>query len=139
MTIMENVCDYPAWQANVATATVLKQLDHSCQIIHLTTDTPWPIVNRDVVLKFEKSKTEEGVVVYELTSLPDYLEEKKGFTRIKNAFGKWQFIPKESGEIEITYQFFGDPEGHLPNWVINIFIVRSPYETLRDLKKLIAC
>ena len=134
-SLIDKVSEYPDWQANITSAKVLKQVNKNEQTIYCTSDVPWPVKDRDIVLQSKKAVSEKGIVVYKITSLPDYIKEKEDFLRIRDANGKWQFVPKEGGKIEVTYQFYGDPAGSLPNWLINMFIVDGPYDTLINLKK----
>lgn len=62
-------------------------------------------------------------------------EEDDGFIRIKEIRGQWliKFIDNEN--CKVTYQFMADPEGFLPGWVVNLFVVDGPYKTLKNLQK----
>lgn len=132
--LIENVSDYPNWQTNIATAKTLKQVNKTEQYIYYTTDIPWPITDRDIVIYSEKTVSADGIITYNLVSKPDYLEKKDDFLRIKNAKGSWQFTPQGNNKIEVIYQFYGDPAGSIPGWIINMFIVDGPYTTLTNLK-----
>lgn len=133
--LIENADGYPNWQANIATAKILKQINETTQYIYYTTDVPWPVTNRDAVIYSEKMTNTNGTITYNLLSKPDYMEEKKDFIRIKNAKGMWQLTPKEGNKIEVIYQFYGDPAGTIPGWLINLFIVDGPYTTMLNLKR----
>ena len=135
VNLIENANSYPNWQANIGTAKILKQANEATQYIYYTTDVPWPVTNRDAVLCSEKVTGTNGTIIYNLLSKPDYVEEKKDFIRIKNAKGMWRLTPKENNKIEVIYQFYGDPAGAIPGWLINMFIVDGPYTTMLNLKK----
>ena len=133
-SLIDKVSEYPDWQANVSSAKLLDQVNQNEQYIYTTTNVPWPATDRDIVLHSEKTVSEEGVVTYNIVSSPSYIEADEDFLRITDAEGVWQFIPNEKGEIEVVHQFYGDPGGSLPNWIINMFIVDGPYDTLTNLK-----
>ena len=133
-SIIENVSDYPNWQTNIATAKILKQENKTEQYIYYTTDLPWPMTDRDIVIFSEKTTNVDGTVRYNLLSKPDYIPSKDDFLRIKNAKGMWQLTP-QGNKIEIIYQFYGDPAGSIPSSIINMFIVDGPYSTLLNIKK----
>jgi hypothetical protein len=134
--LIENASAYPKWQSNIASAKIVKQISKTEQYIYYTTDVPWPITDRDAVVYSEKVKSADGTITYNLMSKPDYVEEKKDFIRIKNAKGMWQFAP-QGNKVEVTYQFYGDPAGTIPDWLINLFIVDGPYTTMLNLKKIV--
>jgi ribosomal protein L2 len=54
---IDNINDYPKWQANIACVKVLRTVDSNTQYIYFATDMPWPISNRDIVIlsKIEKN------------------------------------------------------------------------------------
>jgi hypothetical protein len=133
-SLIENVSDYPNWQTNIATAKILKQVNKTEQYIYYTTDLPWPMTDRDVVIFSEKTVEVDGTVRYNILSKPDYITGTDDFLRIKNAKGIWQLTP-QGNKIEIIYQFYGDPAGSIPSSIINMFIVDGPYSTLLNMKK----
>ena len=133
-SLIDIVSAYPDWQANITSAKILKQVNQNEQYIYYTSDVPWPVADRDIVVQSLKTVSEKGMVVYKIISSPDYIEEKEDFLRIRDAKGIWQFVPKDGGKIEVTYQFYGDPAGSLPTRLINMFIVDGPYDTFINLK-----
>ncbi|WP_018622708.1 START domain-containing protein [Spirosoma luteum] len=132
--LIEKVNDYPGWQTSISTANVLKQQNKEEQYIYYTTDVPWPVTDRDIVLHSEKNKSASGIVTYNLHSKPDFISEKGNFVRIKKAKGFWQFTPFKDNKINVTFQFYADPEGNIPDWIINMFLVKGPYNSLTNLK-----
>lgn len=133
--LIENVKGYPVWQTSISTATLLKQQNKEERYIYYTTDVPWPATDRDIVLHSKKNKSASGVVTYNLNSTPDFISEKGDFLRIKKAEGLWQFTPLKDNKINVTFQFYADPGGNIPDWIINMFIVDGPYDSLINLKK----
>lgn len=141
MELLENLIDkiseYPKWQANIATAKVLKQVNKTTRYIYYTTSVPWPLTNRDVVLFSEKIVDVDGTITYNLTGKPDYIKEKASFIRVKNIKSMCKIKPIGNNKIEITFESFGDPEGSIPDSIINMFMANSPYNTLVNLRKII--
>jgi len=141
MELLENLIDkiseYPTWQANIATAKVLKQVNKETQYIYYTTSVPWPLTNRDVVLFSEKIVDIDGTITYNLTGKPDYIKEKVNFIRVKNIKSMCKIKPIGNNKIEITFESFGDPEGVIPDSIINMFMADSPYNTLVNLRKIV--
>jgi ribosome-associated toxin RatA of RatAB toxin-antitoxin module len=132
--LIEDAEKYPDWQANITTAKTLKIVNSTTKYIHYSTDVPWPIDDRDIVVKCTKSVSDKGKTTFTLVSTPTYMKKVKGYIRIEKAKGTWKFIPRENGYIEIVYQSYGDPGGNLPDWVINMFIVDGPFKTLMNIK-----
>jgi ribosome-associated toxin RatA of RatAB toxin-antitoxin module len=133
--IIENVEGYPNWQSNVSLARILKQINKTVQYIYYTTDLPWPVSDRGIVIHSKKVIDVNGTITFELKRKPDYIAEKENFLRIKDANGKWQLTPLEKNKMEVVYWFHADPAGNIPNSVINLFIIDEPYNTFVNLKK----
>lgn len=135
--IIDNVSNYPAWQANIATAKILKQVNNTTRYIYYTTSVPWPVTNRDVVLLSVKFVDVDGTITYNLTGEPDYIKGKADFIRIKYLKSMCRIKSLGNKKIEITFESFGDPGGYIPDSLINIFMIDSPYNTLVNLKKIV--
>ena len=133
-----DVENYPAWTANCASAEIYEVLNDSSWIEYMVTSVPWPIDNRDVVFKFIVTDHSEDYFEAHLTSLPDAVPEKEKYTRMQDSRGSWTFKKADNDRVEVVHQFYGDPEGNIPNWIVNMFIVSGPYNTLLNLKELCA-
>lgn len=131
---LNNVENYPKWMADCKYAKTLKQVNGNVRYDYIEVNVPWPLENRDIIFSY-KSKLDSNKYVAELTSQSDYIDKKEGITRIIKATGKWALSKKSKNEIAVTYQFLGDPEGSIPTWIINLFIVDGPYKTLGNLKE----
>jgi len=111
-------------------------LSDSSRIEYMTTSVPWPLSDRDVAFEFVISIKTDNYFEANLKAVPKALPEKEKFVRIRNSEGSWIFNIIDGGKVEIIHQFYGDPEGNIPNWIINMFIVNGPYKTLLNLKNL---
>lgn len=134
VNLIDKVADYPDWQANIVSAKVIKQVNENEFYAHYTTDVPWPLTDRDLVVYSKKTIDSTGVVTYEIKGAPHFITTKTGFVRIKDSKGKWQFTPMKNGEIAVLHQFVGDPGGSIPDWLVNMFVVSGPHKTLMNLK-----
>ena len=126
--------NYPAWQANITTAKILKQAKSTEQYIYYTSDLPWPVSDRDVVVNSKMSTNKEGVVTFNITGAPKYVDHKDDFLRIEKIVAKWTLTPKKNGEIEVLQQVTADPGGNIPTWLVNMLIVDGPFETFTNLR-----
>ncbi|MCB0477431.1 MAG: START domain-containing protein [Crocinitomicaceae bacterium] len=132
--LIEDVEKYPEWQSDITSSKTLKKISTTERYIYYALDVPWPITDRDVVTHVKKTSYTSGQVIFKLTSKPDYIKEKEGFIRIKDAQGSWKLTPKENGYIEVIYQSYGDPAGSIPSGIINSFIVDGPFKTMSNMR-----
>lgn len=134
--LLEDIPGFPNWQPNVSSARVLKEIDENERYLYYTTELPWPLDDRDVVVTCKKYNLKNGSIKYTMEALPDYFDEVDGFVRIKKTKAFWLFVPKPDGKIKIVYQFYGDPSGEMPKSVVNMFVVSGPYDTLSNIRKM---
>lgn len=136
ISLIEHVEQYPSWQSDISTAKGVTELKNDSCFIFLTSKMPWPFTDRCMSLLVVKSVSNSRVVNYNLSNSPVKLI-KKDFVQVTSVKGIWQFIPKESGEIDVIFQFYGDPGGNIPIWLLNTLIVDGPYQTLMNLRRLV--
>lgn len=132
--VLDDEQTHPQWHASANTVELIEVLNPNEKIVHYTADMPWPISNRDMVILIRK-EIKKGALSYHLNSVPTRIEKQEDYVRMKIAGGSWQLNKASSTSTQITYRFFANPEGNLPGWVINYFMVSSPYETLLDLSR----
>ncbi|RLD61586.1 MAG: hypothetical protein DRI95_14055 [Bacteroidetes bacterium] len=132
--IINDVENYPGWMVNCESSNTYKRINKTTRIDYLKTDVPWPLDDRDAVFEFKITKDTDEYFEATMNSVPGFIPEKEDIVRIRKAKGKWIF--KKSGKkmVDITYQFYGDPEGNIPTAIINLFIVSGPYKTLLNIK-----
>ncbi len=90
--------------------------------------------NRDIVIENKVVTNTADKIKIELKSTPTAYPEQKSYTRITDAYGYW-LIQKSGNQTEVTYQFYSDPKGIFPAWLINSFIVDGPFKSLKNLKQ----
>ena len=132
--IINDVEMYPAWMANCESSSTYKKINKTTRIDYLKTDVPWPLDDRDVAFEFKIIRDTEEYFEATMISVPGTIPEKEDIVRIRNAKGKWIFMKSGKKMVDITYQFYGDPEGNIPTAIINLFIVNGPYKTLLNIK-----
>lgn len=134
--LINDVDNYPSWTANCKTADVHEVINDSTRIEYLTTAVPWPLADRDVVLKFTTVKHTEDYFEATLIAEPDAIPEQDKYVRITISEGCWIFKKIDEDRVKIFHQFYSDPGDGIPMWIVNMFIVSGPYKTLLNLKKL---
>jgi hypothetical protein len=134
--LINDVDNYPSWTANCESAEIYGVINDSTRIEYMTTAVPWPLADRDVVMKFTIVKHTGDYFEATLTSEPDAVPEQDKYVRIIISKGTWIFKQIDNERVEIYHQFYSDPGEGIPMWIVNMFIVSGPYKTLLNLKKL---
>ncbi len=135
--LIEDVDNYPSWHASATACNLIKQLDQNIFYYHYYTDLPYPLTDRDIVLKSTKKVISNRSISYQFICTPDFFQEINDCIRIKKGWGKWKLTSLPGGKIQVIFQFLGDPGGNIPTWVVNLFIVDGPYQTLANLRELV--
>ena len=135
--LMAVLLDIPAsdeWVYSTKFCRVQKMLSPNELIYHSEIEVPWPVSNRDFVVRI---KLEQDSLTKTLTvsgeNLPQYLDEQEGVVRIMHTVSHWAATPRDTS-VDIVFTLHVDPGGLIPAWLINLFATRGPLETFRNLR-----
>lgn len=99
-------------------------------------DSPWPVSDRDVVLRSTRTALEGGGIRFEFR---DTTEEDVPVTRrvvrMPHLSGSYDLRPVEGG-TRVVYTLDSDPGGRLPAWLVRDASRDLPYHTLENLREL---
>jgi hypothetical protein len=134
--VVTNVNGGIYWMERIIVSKLLKTDSKGNMYAYYEMDVPWPLENRDIVV-FQKIKrqTPDNLLIT-ISSIPEYYPEQENITRIKIAKGHWELIKLQDNKTKIIYTFYSDPGGNIPAWIVNLFIVDSPYKTMKNLKQM---
>lgn len=135
LAVLRNVKNYPLWVQNVENAKTIDGGDTAQFYYQLS--MPWPIKDRDIAMTMLETQEEESTVLI-INSDPTLINENESFVRMKYVKGFWKITPLSNDSCKVTYQFLADPEGVLPTWTINMFLVDGPFKTLKNMKTYVA-
>ena len=130
---IENSAD---WVYSTKKCSVLKVVSPTDLIYYSEIAVPWPVNNRDFIIRLKVSQDEKTKAVTVLgENKPTYLPENKNVVRIQRSFSKWVITPQPNGFLKIEYLLEVDPGGSIPAWLINMFATKGPYETFKKLRE----
>ncbi|HIF94030.1 MAG: START domain-containing protein [Myxococcales bacterium] len=125
---------YVDWQHSCNEARVLKQPDGS-RLTYNRVASPWPVSDRDVVLRSSREELEGGGIRLEFRSTEDAkLDTTRGVVRMPRLIGSYVLTPTAEGGTHVVYTVDSDPGGSLPAWLIKQAGKDLPYRTLKNLK-----
>lgn len=124
----------PEWIYSTKFCRVKKTISSSELIYHSEIDVPWPVSNRDFIVRV---KLEQDSITRKLTvdgeNLPQYLKEQEDVVRIMHTESNWTVTPRDK-YLDIVFTLHVNPGGSIPPWLINLFATRGPLETFRNLR-----
>jgi len=136
LDVILDVKNYESLFPDCKNPKVLKQDGKWYDVHYVLTKGPFPVKDRDSVFEqitvIDKNGKHARVT---LNPLPDYIPEKEDVVRVKNGSGFWDLEEDANNNVNVIYQFHGEPGGDVPAWLANSFVVTHPFKTLANLKK----
>lgn len=133
-----NVEYFSLWIYSLKSVKIIKEHSDGKKELYSIIKMPWPIENRDIVSisKVYQDPTTKEVFLSDISHWKGVpLNEK--YIRIKDYYVKWKFTPIKYG-VYGEYIIHADPEGDIPNSVINLLVDEGPVKSITALKKIIS-
>jgi hypothetical protein len=124
------------WVYATKICKLLKQTSPSELYYYSEVSLPWPASNRDFIIRIsvtQDPKTKALTVIAE--NQPDYVPAQKNIVRIRQSEAYWLITPLPMGLVRVEYTMQVDPSGLLPAWLVNMFVSKGPYQTLKMLRE----
>lgn len=131
--IIVNINDYVNWYPDISEAQILEKIAPGQYYVYSVLDLPWPATDRDGVSKMTISKS-DGTTTIKMKSVDGIKDENDDYVRIEKSYGYWK-LKTVGSKTSVHFQYFASPGGSLPDWIINMFIVDNPFDTLTLLKE----
>jgi len=125
---------YVDWMASCEAAHPIRQEGDVVTSYNLI-GSPWPVADRDVVLRSTKTELAGGGIRVEFRSTTDEdVAVVRGVVRMPRLVGSYELHPVEGG-TRVVYTLDSDPGGNLPAWLVQRASRDLPYYTLRNLRE----
>lgn len=125
------------WVYKTRKAYLLKQISPNELWYYTETSLPWPLSNRDAVIRMKLEAQGQHQLAITQEGVPSAAPLHTGVVRVPHLEGKWLFRVQREGQLSVEYYLDVDPGGALPAWVVNLFVTKGPFETLVQLQRLI--
>lgn len=135
VAILKDVDTYPELFNSNERADLIEESDTSV-LYYSQTAVPWPLKDRDGVYLTRFSQHYGNKEVTALVESAEGIRpENEGYVRVIKANGFWKFLPVDHNKVEVIFQMQADPGGKIPGWVVNLFLVDSPFKDLQNLRE----
>ena len=134
---MRDVERHPEWRPACKESRIIRKHGPYSMTVHDVTECPWPIKDRDVVLKCSVVvETEAARGVANLSVVEDSeVPEVKGRVRITEMEAKYYLQYISEGKTGVVFTTRVNPAGSIPMFLINFFNKHYCYMQLQALKK----
>src|SRR5690606_22875153 len=126
----------PQWMDGVKSSRIVQEAD-DYYITHTLVPSPWPVKDRDSVVRSDIRQQDDGSVLIEFASVEGVVPPQKNYERVQNVKGCWCFTPLQDGKTRVEYEVMVDPGGKLPAWLVNRFALDVPYNSIKQMHKLV--
>lgn len=132
--VLTSGSNYPNWVYKVASTKKLKGEIPNQTWNYYTVSMPWPLSDRDGISRTTVKEASSEKLWLEQLAQPQYIAEKEDHVRLLRTDTTWKLEKQADGKIKVSYQMLADPGG-VPNWLVNLFLLDGPMETLNGLRK----
>jgi hypothetical protein len=126
------------WVIATKNTKLVKRLAPNRIYYYTIASLPWPLVNRDLVIDLwiqQDSLTKK--VTIKANAIDHILPNVKGLERVPFSQATWEVTPIGLNSIQIDYYLKINPGGGVPAWLVNLFVIKGPFETFFTLSKII--
>lgn len=135
LKLLTDFDNYHTWMPRCSKSRLLARLSDSEFIVHMHFEAPWPVKDRDCVVRVKITKdAKTGIITLTQTSEPKYLKNQDDVVRIEQLVSTWKLIPKDGG-TEIVNEYASNPGGNIPDWMVNTESVDQPMQTFENLQQ----
>jgi len=140
MGVLQDIDRHPEWMDSCIEARRLKRVHLLESIVYNRTDAPWPISDRDTVVRSQASfDRDKGAFYIDIHSVKsELMGEVDGVVRVPRMHGHYRLEQVGPEQTRVEYQIDTDPGGWLPNWLIRMVTRRIPFKTLDNLRNRVA-
>jgi hypothetical protein len=133
----------PNWAYRVRKAERLKVISETESYVHIVNSLPLPLYDRDVIVHSRITQDPKTLqLTFRGSGVADFAPEEERYVRMPVVESSWTFTPLADGMVEVVFQGLGDPGGSLSSgllaWFVRLSISEAPYQTILQMKKLVA-
>jgi hypothetical protein len=136
-TIVQQLVDVrnlKKWNYKTRHSELLKKISDTSWILYMTHHLGWPVQDRDHVSRVVLSRKGNEQRIY-ITPENRMVEKRKGYIRLTNFKGYWYLMKISSNRTLVMQQIYGDPEGDIPAFLVNMVITKGPFDTFKALRE----
>jgi hypothetical protein len=124
------------WAKGADETQVLRNIDRRTQLIYAHSRQPWPVKDRDLVMKRTVDVLKPGRDYrVHLVCVPEGPAQIDNVIRVQRCETSFELHAVDATHTRIDYRVHADPGGHIPTWMVRRASRSIPADTLRALAK----
>lgn len=124
------------WAYGITSARSVRHIDDRSELVYLYSNTPWPVRDRDMVVRRTVSVIKPGEeFAVSLRCEPTASAEREGIIRVRACESSFRIRKIDRATTEIIYEMSLDPQGSLPQWASAWVARTAPVKTLLAIQE----
>jgi hypothetical protein len=139
--VVRDIPSYTQWYWQCKEARVLKSDPGKRTIVFYFVSHPgWPVSDRDfIIYNTQVGDPKDGEVSLALGNIAeDIVPLQEGIVRLKHVSGGWNLKKIDKNKTAVTLLIKTEPGGSVPKAIANMVMGDTPFNTLKDLKRMAA-
>lgn len=126
----------PQWAPYVHQVDVISPPDSAgITVFRMELDLPFPLQDRDVVVRARITRTGDGVFTLHGEAVADARAPvRPGVVRITRYQGGWTIRPAGAGQVEVTTRGYADMGGAVPLSLANLLVPQQLFHMLSNMR-----
>lgn len=139
LALLDDIPAQTQWMKDCINAKLIYKKGDFYRIVYNATHAPWPVTNRDVVVKTVlKLHQKKGMAVVSIKNTTDSRAPvKKGIVRMPGLTGSWTLCYMSDTRTKVIYRINANIGGSVPATLANMTAKDIPFGTLKGMKKMV--
>jgi hypothetical protein len=130
LSVLRDDKSFITWMNATKVYYRVKTVDDNQWFSYVQFATPWPLNNRDIVIRYEVENTRPGKILVRMTGEPSYLHTFDGVKRIRHMIGSWGITDLGNNTVMVEYTMFSNQKAEFPLWITDPIIQKSLVRTM---------
>lgn len=136
LAVILDVHEVERWAYGITDAHLVRRVDDRTELVYLYSDTPWPVRDRDMVVRRRVHIVEPGTEFgVSIRCEPGAAPAREGVIRVQDCDSSFRIRKLDAETTEVIYEMSLDPEGALPHWASAWVARTAPVMTLLALER----
>jgi hypothetical protein len=133
--VVSDVDSHTQWMHQCAAARVIETESKRVRYVYNRTDAPWPVADRDVVVRSEVTFPKDGSEIrLDFKGVTNKGFPVLGVIRMPFMKGSYHLEAESDVMTKVEYQVNADPGGTIPDWLVERVTRDLPMHTVANLR-----
>lgn len=138
LAVLRDVAAQPRWMDRCRESRLIDEMSLRERLIYNVTALPWPLKDRDVVVRQGLTVDAQGRVHIAFSAIDGIVPPRPGTVRMRVLSGSWILESVDRGHTRVTYTIRTNPGGSLPSLMANYASRQIPLRTIVGLRRMAA-